>query len=72
MEGLNSGESAGIALGPVLLRLGLLSFSVEAIIVEANCVLKMKKKYSIIFQPNTTQLCKSKWLITPSIDSIIW
>ena len=43
MEGLNSGESAGIALGPVLLRLGLLSFSVEAMIVEVNCVLKMKK-----------------------------
>ena len=47
MEGLNSGESAGIALGPVLLRLGLLSFSVEAMIVETNFVLKIKRK--IIF-----------------------
>ena len=55
MEGLNSGESAGIALGPVLLRLGLLSFSVEAIIVEANCVLKTKKKifYNLSTHHNT-------------------
>ena len=55
MEGLNSGESAGIALGPVLLRLGLLSFSVEAIIVEANCVLKMKKNmfYNLSTSHNT-------------------
>jgi hypothetical protein len=48
VEGLNSGESAGIALGPVLLRLGLLSFSVEAMIVEVNCVLKMMKNYFIV------------------------
>ena len=56
MEGLNSGESAGIALGPVLLRLGLLSFSVEAMIVEANCVLKMKKKifYNLSTNHNTS------------------
>ena len=59
MEGLNSGESAGIALGPVLLRLGLLSFSVEAMIVEVNCVLKMEKKNILL---SLKKLLRDGWL----------